>query len=182
MYAADGSVMAVLKAEENRKPVAPRARCPQPVIDTVLAVEDAEFYDHRGVNARSLIRALLANVSAGGVDPRRLHDHAAGREERAAHSEARCEPEGQGGDLRGSPRAHDDEGRDPRALSEHRVLRQRRLRGAGRGRAVLRHRRRQPRLPAGGVPRRAHPQPRRLRPVPLPRPRDRPTPRSRSTA
>ncbi len=66
MYAADGSVMAVLKAEENRKPVA-LAQVPQPVIDTVLAVEDAEFYHHRGVNARSLIRALLANVSAGGV-------------------------------------------------------------------------------------------------------------------
>ena len=42
------------------------------MIDTVLAVEDAEFYHHRGVNARSLIRALLANVSAGGVDPGRL--------------------------------------------------------------------------------------------------------------
>ncbi len=66
MYAADGSVMAVLKAEENRKPVK-LAEIPQPVIDTVLAVEDAEFYQHRGVNARSLIRALLANVSAGGV-------------------------------------------------------------------------------------------------------------------
>ncbi len=66
MYAADGSVMAVLKAEENRKPVT-LAEIPQPVIDTVLAVEDAEFYQHRGVNARSLIRALLANVSAGGV-------------------------------------------------------------------------------------------------------------------
>ncbi len=66
MYAADGSVMAVLKAEENRKPVK-LAEIPQPVIDTVLAVEDAEFYQHRGVNARSLIRALLANVSAGGT-------------------------------------------------------------------------------------------------------------------
>jgi penicillin-binding protein 1A len=66
MYAADGSVMAVLKAEENRKPVA-LSQIPQPMIDTVLAVEDAEFYHHRGVNARSLIRALLANVSAGGV-------------------------------------------------------------------------------------------------------------------
>ena len=66
MYAADGSVMAVLKAEENRKPVA-LSQVPQPVIDTVLAVEDAEFYQHRGINARSLIRALLANVSAGGV-------------------------------------------------------------------------------------------------------------------
>ena len=66
MYAADGAVMAVLKAEENRKPVS-LSQIPQPMIDTVLAVEDAEFYHHRGVNARSLIRALLANVSAGGV-------------------------------------------------------------------------------------------------------------------
>ena len=53
MYAADGSVMAVLKAEENRKPVA-LSQVPQPVIDTVLAVEDAEFYEHRGMRVVEL--------------------------------------------------------------------------------------------------------------------------------
>jgi penicillin-binding protein 1A len=33
----------------------------------VLAVEDADFYDHNGVNARSIARALVSNVNAGGI-------------------------------------------------------------------------------------------------------------------
>ncbi len=34
---------------------------------TVLAVEDADFYSHDGVSARSVLRALRANSEAGGV-------------------------------------------------------------------------------------------------------------------
>ena len=33
----------------------------------MLAVEDADFYDHDGVSARSVLRALQANSEAGGV-------------------------------------------------------------------------------------------------------------------
>jgi membrane peptidoglycan carboxypeptidase len=33
----------------------------------VLAVEDADFYSHNGVNARSIARALVSNVNAGGI-------------------------------------------------------------------------------------------------------------------
>jgi len=42
-------------------------RVPKDVVTAVLAVEDAGFYEHRGVNAKGLIRAGLANVSAGGT-------------------------------------------------------------------------------------------------------------------
>lgn len=40
---------------------------PPDVVQAVLAVEDAGFYEHRGVNAKGLMRAGLANVSAGGT-------------------------------------------------------------------------------------------------------------------
>lgn len=62
-----GNLMATLHAEENRSPVKLTA-VPQPVIDTILAVEDEGFYDHKGVNVRSTLRALLENVSSGGIE------------------------------------------------------------------------------------------------------------------
>ncbi|MBW3548043.1 MAG: transglycosylase domain-containing protein, partial [Actinobacteria bacterium] len=66
MLAADGSRLAVLHREENRKSVS-LAEVPQVVLDTVLAVEDRAFYDHGGMNVRATMRALLTNVSAGDV-------------------------------------------------------------------------------------------------------------------
>ena len=41
------------------------ADVPKHVIDAVLAVEDKVFWEHKGVNLRSLVRAVLANVSSG---------------------------------------------------------------------------------------------------------------------
>ena len=66
MYDRYGSVIAVFSAEENRKPIT-IGQMSQNAIDAVLAVEDASFYRHKGVNGRSLVRATLANVSAGEV-------------------------------------------------------------------------------------------------------------------
>ncbi len=66
MLAADGSRLAALYREENRE-VVPLAEVPQVVIDTVLAIEDEDFYEHEGMNVRATLRALLANVSAGDV-------------------------------------------------------------------------------------------------------------------
>ncbi len=43
------------------------AQVPKDVISAVLAVEDAGFYEHKGVNVKGLLRAGLANVSAGGT-------------------------------------------------------------------------------------------------------------------
>ena len=55
---------------------------------------------------------------------------------------------------------------DPRALPQHGLLRQQRLRAAGRRRGVLRQGRRAAERDRGRVPRRADPQPVRLRPDP----------------
>jgi penicillin-binding protein 1A len=66
VYAADGTVIATLRGEENRQPVR-LAQVPQHVIDAILAVEDAGFWVHDGVNARGMVRAFRANVDAGGI-------------------------------------------------------------------------------------------------------------------
>ncbi len=38
------------------------------MIDAILAVEDADFYSHNGVNFRAITRAFFENVNAGGVE------------------------------------------------------------------------------------------------------------------
>ena len=48
---------------ENSQPIA-LAQVPQHVIDAFLAVEDKEFYQHDGVNVRSLVRATLSNFAS----------------------------------------------------------------------------------------------------------------------
>jgi membrane peptidoglycan carboxypeptidase len=67
VLATDGALLATLHGDQNRQPV-PLDQVPAPVVDSILAIEDAEFYLHGGVNARSIMRALVENVSAGGVE------------------------------------------------------------------------------------------------------------------
>ncbi|MBP1778825.1 MAG: mrcA [candidate division NC10 bacterium] len=50
---------------EERRILVPLARIPAQLIQAVLAVEDAQFYEHRGVSPRAIVRALVANVFAG---------------------------------------------------------------------------------------------------------------------
>jgi penicillin-binding protein 1A len=66
MYAGDGSFLTVLAGDENREPLA-LDDTPQEVIDAILTVEDADFYEHDGVNLRGTFRALVENVNAGGI-------------------------------------------------------------------------------------------------------------------
>jgi penicillin-binding protein 1A len=60
VYAADGTELAELTFEENRVPVA-LDEIPQVAIDAVLATEDADFYEHEGVNHLAIVRAALTN-------------------------------------------------------------------------------------------------------------------------
>jgi penicillin-binding protein 1A len=64
VYAADGSVLAAFRAEVDRQPVS-LTSIPGHTIDAVLAVEDAGFYIHDGVNLRATLRALVRNVDEG---------------------------------------------------------------------------------------------------------------------
>jgi membrane peptidoglycan carboxypeptidase len=67
VYAADGSLLATLFFDENRKyakikDIAPVAR------RAVLAIEDANFYEHQGVDTLAVVRAALKNLVAGGIE------------------------------------------------------------------------------------------------------------------
>ena len=62
----NGDPMGELVGAENRQ-VVPLTAISDELRQTVLAVEDADFYRHNGVSARSVLRALRANSEAGGV-------------------------------------------------------------------------------------------------------------------
>ncbi|MDH5175278.1 MAG: penicillin-binding protein 1A [Gammaproteobacteria bacterium] len=63
VYSKDGKLIAQI-GEQRRIPVA-FEQIPQVVVDAFLAAEDARFFEHPGVDWQSLVRALVANVSAG---------------------------------------------------------------------------------------------------------------------
>jgi len=50
---------------EQRRILVPLSRIPTQLTEAVLAAEDAQFYEHRGVSPRAMIRALVMNVSSG---------------------------------------------------------------------------------------------------------------------
>jgi penicillin-binding protein 1A len=62
----DGKVLATLAGAENRVVVSLR-RIPPSVQQAVIAIEDAKFYEHHGVDPAGLARALLFNVKSGGA-------------------------------------------------------------------------------------------------------------------
>jgi penicillin-binding protein 1A len=65
VYARDGKLMAQI-GEQRRIPVE-FDEIPAVVVDAFLAAEDARYFVHPGVDWQSLLRALVANVSAGSV-------------------------------------------------------------------------------------------------------------------
>ena len=62
VYDADGTMIAIFQ-RQNSQPIE-LAKIPEPVRHAFLVVEDREFYSHNGVNARSLVRAMLSNVAS----------------------------------------------------------------------------------------------------------------------
>jgi penicillin-binding protein 1A len=67
LYAADGSLITTLHAEENRENV-PLAQIPIALRNAVIAIEDARFYHHKGVDPRAIVRAARRNTESGGVE------------------------------------------------------------------------------------------------------------------
>ncbi|MEO1064339.1 MAG: transglycosylase domain-containing protein [Actinomycetota bacterium] len=66
MFDSYGGVMAILRDAEDREWI-PLDRMTDTVIQGILAVEDADFYDHNGVDWVATIRAASENVAAGEV-------------------------------------------------------------------------------------------------------------------
>ena len=66
ILASDGALLAALHGEENRERIT-LDRVPTALRDAVVAIEDERFWEHRGVDPRSVVRALVANASEGEV-------------------------------------------------------------------------------------------------------------------
>ena len=66
IYAADGTLVATLHAEENRETV-PYDRIPAVVRNAVVAIEDERFWHHKGVDPKAVLRAAYANAEGGRV-------------------------------------------------------------------------------------------------------------------
>jgi penicillin-binding protein 1A len=66
VYAADGSLLGVIPAERNRQ-VVPLDKISPWLSRATVAIEDQRFYDHGGIDAEGIARALWRDVKAGKV-------------------------------------------------------------------------------------------------------------------
>jgi penicillin-binding protein 1A len=66
VYDVNGTLVGTFRAEIDRAPV-PLERVPAHLVGAVLAMEDADFFAHEGVNLRAVARAMLRNVDAGAI-------------------------------------------------------------------------------------------------------------------
>ncbi|MGH2759249.1 MAG: penicillin-binding protein [Actinomycetota bacterium] len=64
VYDARGHVIANLHGEINRD-IAPLDQIPEHVREAVVAIEDVRFWEHQGLDVRSITRAALSNVRSG---------------------------------------------------------------------------------------------------------------------
>lgn len=67
IYAADGSVLATVFLDENRR-IVQLENVAQVARDAVVAIEDRTFYEHGALDYRSLIRAAIVNLQAGEIE------------------------------------------------------------------------------------------------------------------
>lgn len=66
IYDINGELIAALHDEANRETV-PLNQISPKLQQSVLAIEDSNFYDHPGINPIGIGRAIVANFSSGGV-------------------------------------------------------------------------------------------------------------------
>ncbi|MCH7788052.1 MAG: transglycosylase domain-containing protein [Acidobacteria bacterium] len=68
VYDMNGDLIGELVGDQNRVLIESLDEVSTEGIQSVLAVEDANFYQHSGINARALGRAVIQNVNAGGIE------------------------------------------------------------------------------------------------------------------
>jgi penicillin-binding protein 1A len=66
IYAADGSRLGYIQSDTARTPVA-IDKIPDELQKATVAIEDARFYDHHGVDVEGVVRAAVSNLEAGEV-------------------------------------------------------------------------------------------------------------------
>ena len=103
-----------------------------------MAAEDRDFYEHRGISATGIARALFTNVRSGSVQQGGSTITQQYIKNAALTARADLHAQGPGGGARHQARAGLREGRDPRLLPELDLLGPRRHRHRGRGADLLR--------------------------------------------
>ncbi|MED2737805.1 transglycosylase domain-containing protein [Bacillus toyonensis] len=63
IFDASGNKMA--EFEKDRKEMTPYSEIPKEIVEGAVATEDREFFNHSGVNVRTIFRALLVNIKSG---------------------------------------------------------------------------------------------------------------------
>ncbi len=66
VYDSLGNQIGILRYDIDRELIT-LEEVPADVVATILAVEDDKFWEHNGVDLRATVRALISNVSAGGI-------------------------------------------------------------------------------------------------------------------
>jgi penicillin-binding protein 1A len=66
VFAADGSKITALHAEQNRV-IVPLSRIPENIRHAVVAIEDKRFYDHIGIDVKALMRAAYIDATTGRI-------------------------------------------------------------------------------------------------------------------
>ena len=66
VFASDGTLITVLKGDQDRE-ITDLEKIPTALRQAVIAIEDADFYHHKGINWKAVVRALWANVVKGTV-------------------------------------------------------------------------------------------------------------------
>ena len=88
IHAADGQLVA--EHARERRLYLPIQAVPDLIKAAFLSAEDKNFYEHPGVDAMGIVRALAIYVRSGGSGAHagRLDHHPAGRQELPAHQRA----------------------------------------------------------------------------------------------
>ncbi|MPY93654.1 MAG: hypothetical protein GEV08_11505 [Acidimicrobiia bacterium] len=66
IYAADGTLITELQAEQNRDLVT-FAQLPRVLVDAVVAIEDDRYWEHHGIDLQGILRAAGSNAAAGEI-------------------------------------------------------------------------------------------------------------------
>ncbi len=66
IYTADNQLLGKVYAERGNRIILPYEQIPLNLKQAIIAIEDRDFYDHRGIDFRGITRAFQANIKAGG--------------------------------------------------------------------------------------------------------------------
>lgn len=66
VYAVDGTLITTFHAEQNRV-IIPLSNIPLSIRHAAIAIEDERFYQHKGVDAEAILRAVYVNLKSGRI-------------------------------------------------------------------------------------------------------------------